>query len=53
MFIRVNKIGQHEFLSLVNNVREGERHVERGNATTRLQLPREPHAGPPCVTLLW
>ncbi len=29
MFIRVKKIGQYEYLSLVENVREGGRHVQR------------------------
>ena len=29
MFIRVKKIGQYEYLYLVENVREGGRHVQR------------------------
>ena len=35
MFVRVKKIGAYEYLYLVENAREGSRHVQRVHQSTR------------------
>jgi hypothetical protein len=40
MFVRVKKIGHYEYLYLVENVREGGRHVQRVISNSKFRFRR-------------